>query len=191
MSDFDYTDHLPKVGDNILAVIAGVALEQKQAELEVARLEEALKAAKEALRSISEDRLPALMDDAKQTELVTTDGIKIKVKTTVRGSIPKGNSDPALKWLEDNGHANLIKRSFDIVFGKDDEAWAKKFQTDLDKRKKKLNYKIERGVHPQTLQAFVRGQLEEGAIDADGMQVLGVFEQRLTSLDYPEDKPKF
>jgi hypothetical protein len=191
MPDFDYTDHLPKAGDNILAVISGVALEQKQAELKVARLEEELKAAKEELRVIAEDRLPQLMDDAKQTTLTTTDGIQIEVKTTVRGSIPKTNPGPALEWLEKNGHGNLIKRSFDIVFGKDDEAWAKKFQSDLDKRKKKLNYKIERGVHASTLQAFVRNQLEEGAIDSDAMKVLGVFEQRVSSIDYPEEKPKF
>lgn len=188
---YDYSQDLPKVGDNILASITQMAREQKEAELAVAKAEEALETAKNSLKLIAEVKFPALMAQAEQTECTTRDGVKVKIKNTVRGSIPKNNPGPGLEWLEKHGHTNLIKRAFTILFGKDDEAWAKKFAADLAKRKKPLNCKVERNVHPSTLQAFVREQLEEGAIDQEGMAALGVFEQKVAVIDYPEEKSKF
>lgn len=188
MPDYDYSGEMPKAGDNILKTVASVAMDQKKAELEVARLEEKLNEAKELLRSISEDRLPGIMADAQQSELTTADGIKVSVKNKVYGSIPKGNPEPGLALLEELGSGNLIKRAFTILFGKGDEAWAKKFAADLAKRKKPLNHKVERTVHPQTLQAYVREKLEEGGLTADQMKTLGVFEKKVAVIDYPDEK---
>lgn len=161
----DYGDYKVAPGENILVTIAAVARDQAEAEAEVARLEEELDQAKQRLRLISEETLPELMDNAEQTELRTKDGIQIKVGETVRASIPK--TDPArasrcFKFIEDEGDERLIKRKFTIEFGREEEGWANKFERDLKQRKRPLNVKREKTVHPQTLAAYLKEKLELG-----------------------------
>lgn len=177
---FDYSDFKDGPGDNLLAQIGATAQEQKRAEAEVARLEEALTKAKENLRDIAERRLPELMDAAEAADFTTKDGLKVVIAETIRGSIPKANEARAFKWLEDHDHPHLIKRQFTIEFGKDQEAWAKKFEGDLAKRKKPLNVKRKNSVHPATLQSFIREQLEKG-VDIP-LDVFGAFRQRVAKV---------
>lgn len=180
---YDYSeyeeDKIP-AGGNILARIGGVARDHLHAEARVEQLTEELKNAKETLRHLSENVLPSILEEAGQAEDITIDGMHIVIRTAIRGSIPKGNEAPAFKWLEDHGHANLIKRQFTIDFGKDDDKWADKFERDLAQRKKKLNTKRKKTVAPTTLQAFVRGQLEEGT--AIPMETFGVYRQRFSKV---------
>lgn len=178
---FDYSDHKDGPGDNLLAQLSGLALDQKRAEAEVARLEEALRKAKETLKDISEHRMPALMDEAEMSEFKTKDGIKIKIKETIRASIKDENAAKAFAWLEEHEHGNLIKREFKIEFGKDEESWAKRFQSDLAKRKKPLKHTLKRSVHPQTLSAFITEQLREG-VDVP-LATFGAFRQRASEIN--------
>ena len=176
----EYKEEPPKAGDNILSRIAGKARDQLHAEARVAQLTEELKQAKESLRYISENQLPKLMENAEHSEDITVDGINIKIKEAIRGSIPKATELVAFKWLEDNGHERLIKRQFIIEFGKEEDKWANKFERDCAQRKKALNLKRKKSVHPGTLQAFVRSQLEEGV--AIPMNEFGVFRQRFAKV---------
>lgn len=180
----DYSDFKDGPGDNVLARISGLALDQKEAEAEVARCEEALKKAQEKLRDIAEHQLPALMDEAEVKECVTKDGIKVKIVEKIRGSIPATTAEKAFAWLEDKGFGKLIKREFKIEFGKGDEAWAKKFEADLRKRKKPLKFDIKRGVHPSTLASFVTEQLQEG-VDIP-LDTFGVYRQRSSKIDFKD-----
>lgn len=175
----EYTDSGPKVGDNVIARLTGLATDQAHAEARVARLEQELKEAKESLRHISENQIPTLMEEL-ELEEYKTNGLHIKLASVIRGSIPKANEAEAFQWLEDNNHANLIKRQFTIEFGKDEEKWANKFERDLRQRKKQLNCKRQKSVHAQTLQSFVRQQLEEGV--AIPMDVFGVFRQNFSKV---------
>ena len=176
----DYKDDKIPAGANILARIGGIARDQLHAEARVEQLNKELRAAKEALRHISENVMPSIMEEAGQAEDMVVDGMKITINTAIRGSIPKGNEVQAFSWLEKHGHARIIKRQFTIDFGKDDDKWADKFERDLAQRKKPLNTKRKKTVHPQTLQAFVRGQLEEGT--AIPMDTFGVFRQRFAKV---------
>lgn len=182
-ADFDYGEYVDSEGpgDNLLAQLAGLAAEQQEAEAEVARLEEALNAAKAALRDISEHRLPELMEEAQMDSFKTKDGLSITVKSVIRAGIPAKNPAPALAWLEDNGHGSLVKREFKIDFGKDEDAWANKFQADLQKRKKAVRCNIKKSVHPQTLQAFIRERLEAG--DDIPMALFGAVQQKFTKVE--------
>lgn len=181
----DYSEFKDGPGDNILAQIASKAKEQVAAEAKVARLEEQLKEAQAELRMIAEQELPALMDAAEQVKLTTKDGIEIQVAEAIRANIPEANKDKAFSWLEDNNHGRLIKREFKIEFGKDEEAWANKFERDLAKRKKPLRVSRKKAVNPQTLSAFVREQLAEGV--SLPMDLLGVFRQRFTKVKVKTD----
>lgn len=170
-----------EVGDNILARLGGLARDQVHAEARVERLTEEMKQAKEALRHISEHQIPTLMEEAGQAEDITVDGVRIRLKTAIRGSIPKATENTAFAWLEKHGHERLIKRQFTIDFGKEEDKWADKFERDCSRRKKQLTMKRKKTVAPQTLQAFVRTQLEEGV--AIPMDVFGVHRQRFTKVE--------
>ena len=78
----------------------------------------------------------------------------------------------------------LIKRLFSIEFGREEEKWADKFERDCKQRKKQLHLKRKKFVHPQTLQAFIRGQLEEGV--AVPLDIFGVFRQRFVKVALPD-----
>jgi hypothetical protein len=181
----DYSEFREGPGDNLLAQISSTALEQKEAEAEVARCEEALKSAQTKLRKIAEEDLPALMDLAEMATCETRDGIIVKIQEKVRGSIPKGRERPAFDWLEEHGHDNLIKRQFVIEFGREDQAWAKKFEADLRKRKKQVNLALKETIHPSTLASFVTEQLQEG-VDIP-LETFGVHRQRATKIAFRED----
>lgn len=180
-ADFDYSGYKDdEVGGNLLAQLSGLAAEQKEAEAAVVRAEEELKKAKARLRDVSEHKLPELMDEIGMEEFTTKDGIKIKVGEVIRASIPATTQAQAHAWLEENGRGAIIKRNFTIEFGKGEDAWAKKFQADLAKRKKPLRSTVKQAVHPQTLQAALRELLEDGA-DVP-LDLFGAHRQRFTRI---------
>lgn len=184
MADDDYSDiKREEVGnkDNILAQLSAYAMDQLAAEAKVLKLEEDLAVAQADLKRISERLIPELMDAAEMQEYTTKDGLKIKVNETIRGSIPKDKAEPAFAWLAEHKHDDLIKREFNIRFGKGDEAWAKKFEADLRKRKKPVAVEVKRTVHASTLASFVKGQLEAG-VDFP-LELFGVFRQRASKVD--------
>ena len=184
---YDYSafrDEAPHETSNSAARLAGLAHRQVEAEALVAGLEARLKEAKAALVAISEGELPALMDELELEEYKTSNGLKIKIREAIRGSIPKANEEGAFGWLEEKGHERLIKRSFTIEFGKDEETWANRFEGDLKRRKRKLMVKRKKAVAPPTLQSFIKEQLSGGV--AIPMDLFGVFRQRTTKVEVPE-----
>jgi uncharacterized protein (DUF927 family) len=181
-----YQDDPPPIGDNIIKHLHSLAIDQVAAEALVLSLDEQLRAASEALRELSEKTLPAVMEEINLDTYKTKDGIEIKIGEVVRGSIPKGNETEAFAWLEENNQGRLIKRQFVIEFGKDEERWANKFETDLRRRKRTLAVKRKKGVNPQTLQAFVRSLLAEG--QPFPMDVFGIYRQRFTKVVVEEHR---
>lgn len=185
MHDYSEFEDAPEdLGENAMARLAGLAKDQLSAEALVASLEERLADAKEALNQIEERDLPKLMEALNLTKFTTSNGLEIQIGEKIRGSIPKGNEEPAFAWLNDNGHGNIIKRMFAIEFGKDDEKWANKFEGDLKKRKKPLNVKRKKSVHTSTLQSFIKGQLEEGV--PIPLDIFGAFRQKFTKVRVPK-----
>ena len=181
----DYSDFKAGPGDNLLAQIAATALDQKEAEAEVEKCQDALAAAQAKLRTISEVTLPALMDQAEMTTCETREGIVVKVHEKIRGSLPKGRERPAFDWLEEHGHEGLIKREFVIQFGREDEAWARKFEADLRRRKKPVAVARKDTIHPSTLASFVTEQLQNGV--AIPLDAFGVHRQRTTKITLKGD----
>ena len=168
------------IGDNMLAQLSGLALDQKIAEAKVEKVTEELRVAKEELALIAEIKIPELMDEAEMTDFTTRDGINICIKENFRASIPEANKPKAFAWLAEHGHDNLIKREFKIEFGKNEEKWAKKFQAYLAKRKEPFKLEVKREVHANTLSAFVKEQVGEG-IDVP-LDLFGAFRQRISKI---------
>lgn len=181
MTSHDYSAYQPEADSNILTQIKYAALKQKQLQEKVNALENALKTAKAELAHYTEKTFPDLMDVAGQKQLTTMDGIKITVKEKIRAHIAADQQAQAFAWLDENGHSNIIKRQFLIDFNKDEEAWAKKFETDLKRRKRPLHVKRKSGIHAATLSAFCRELLENG-VDFP-QKLFGLHRQRYTHIE--------
>ena len=180
MTTPDYSDFQESPEEGQLAELSKLADQQADAEREVARLGTELAKATDVLRSISEQELPTLMDKLGMEKFKTTSGLEIDIKETIRASIPKARAEEAYNWLDENGHAAIIKRMFAVSFGRDEEKWARKFAADLRRRKRELAVADIKKVESSTLRAFVKGQLEDG-IDLP-MELFGVFRQRVAKI---------
>ena len=176
----DYSEFQDAPGAGELAELARLADAQAVAERDVADLAASLAKAKDRVRDISEQRLPTLMDQLGMEEFRTTNGVTIKIKENLRASIAKERADEAHNWLDEHGHASLVKRMFAVSFGRSEEKWAKKFARDLAQRRRELQVVDVKKVEPSTLKAFVKAQLEEG-VDLP-LELFGVFRQRVAKI---------
>lgn len=173
----DYPDQAA-VGSDALAVISQLSVDLRIASRDVSEIEDALKAAKELQSQIAEHDLPEAMAAVGMGEVKLSDGTKVTVKDDIYARISAENATEAHAWLNENGHGNLIKREFKIAFGRDQEEWAEKFETNLTSQE--VAYDRKQAVHSSTLKSFVKGQLEEGVeIPED---VFGVFRKTVAKL---------
>ena len=172
----DYPEAL--VDEDSLAKIARLADEQRKAAQAVADAEAVLAARKEELVQVSEHDLPEAMFSVGMGEVKLKNGTTVSVSDRIQARISKAHEAAAYTWLEDNGFAGLIKREFKIGFGRDQEDWAAEFEAKLGTEE--VGYTRKQAVHPSTLKAFVREQLEDGVeIPED---VFGVFRQTVAKL---------
>lgn len=177
---FDYSAYKAEPGQNLIQQISQTAVELKDAQALVAAIEDQLKEAKANMVHLGEKVLPELMDAAEMTSFTTKEGIVVGVSERIRASIPAKTHKGAIAWLEANGEAGVIKRTFTIEFGRDDNTWADKFEADMKKRKRVLPFKRKTAVHPQTLAKTITGKLEAGV--EVPMETFGAFRQRFTTV---------
>lgn len=173
----DYPDVAP-AGEDALAKIARLAQEQRQAAQAVRKAEQALEDAKEHFKQLSESDLPEAMDAVGMGEVKLSDGTTVSVSDQIFARISNDNMLTAHQWLNEHGHGNLIKREFKIAFGRDQEDWATSFEGTLEKEG--VRYDRKQAVHPSTLKAFVKQQLENGEDIPE--EVFGVYRQTVAKL---------
>lgn len=178
MNDIDIfaEDNGAKVGDNVLASIRATVLDLKEADAEVARLQDQLDAAKKRRDKIAQNDLPTLMESADQLEITTLDGYKVTIKETIRASIPAAQQPRAFAWLIENGHEKLIQRTFTFKFGNNQADLAQAFEDTVTKLEQLPEYDDKRRVHSASLSSFVKAELEAGR--EVPLDLLGVFRQR-------------
>lgn len=111
-------------------------------------------------RRLSEQVLPALMDEAGLPELFVDEDTKAVKGEGVFASISAANTNKAVKWLVDKGYADIVKMEFKIPVDKGDVVFAERVRKFLSKAK--LVFAERSAIHPQTLNAFVRESLEKG-----------------------------
>lgn len=145
------------------ALTAVAALAERQLDLQrhIDRLNENLADSMQALRAIQEEELPTLLQQCGLSEFKLVNGTKVTIKKFYSGSIGDDNREKAFDWLKKNGHDDLIKNDFTVGFGKNEEADAETFEQRLVELNVPFRHK--KHVHPQTLNAFIREQVETGA----------------------------
>lgn len=116
------------------------------------------------LRDLLEQKIPSKLQELGVQSLKLEDGSVLEAKEIVRASLP---SDPdrqrqALEWLREHNHADLIKNVVQASFGKGEDELADRAMQALMQATNGQNVDRKMTVHPQTLAAFVREQLEKG-----------------------------
>lgn len=154
--------------------------EMAQLEIEEEDLELKLNAIQKKRRVYEENFIPTLMDKLDMENVTTRAGIKVEVVSDVRASFPKDESRQKLaeEWLKGTGDEGILKYEFKIKFSKGDTELAALFSKLLVDANIAEHALVEQGlsIHPQTLLAFLRERLRNGA-DVPN-DVFGVFVQR-------------
>ena len=144
-----------------------------------------LKEAKENERRLREEAIPLLMFELGLKSLGLDDGTKIETAQDVYASITQAKKDAAFKWLEEHKFSGLIKTQVEINFPRGDHELAKKWHYFL-KESKKLDADLQESVHPQTLRAFVKEQIQAG--NPVPMDLFGVMVVDTTKIKLPKQK---
>jgi hypothetical protein len=144
-----------------LSELARHAAEQLKLERDIKEAEDYLKALNDRHHKISEEIIPNKMMSIGMSEFKLISGQKISIKRFYSASISDENRVAAFDWLESNGHTDIIKHLVTVPIGRgEDDVWSA--TTDFLKEKG-IVYTDEQKIHPQTLKAFVKEQVETGS----------------------------
>jgi hypothetical protein len=168
-----------------LEQLSNLAMEQLAKERELAEAELVVARVKEELRVIAEVKLPEIFTALNLMEFRLKDGTKVECKPFYAGNISEENKDKAFSWLRSSGHGDLIKHVVSAQFGKGEDAECAKLTETL--RSLNLNYTDKESVHPMTLKAFIREQVESGAVGFP-MDLFSVHVGRKAKVAIPKTK---
>lgn len=130
-----------------------------EAQAEAAAAEAEFKEKKKRVMRFEEHLIPEAMREAGMQEFTTTAGYKVKIKSDVRASIPKARESEAFKWLEENGHGGLIKRTLEVAFAMGEDDAAQELQEEL--RERELSVGARKKVESSSLRALLRRMLAD------------------------------
>ena len=162
---------------NEIGAVADMAQRMLEIENEINRLDELLKQKKQDLKMLAEQDLPDLMQELNIRDFTLSNGAKVSVKDVITASVPsQGAIDRAkdesqraelairqqqcFEWLRDNKAGDLIKSNVEVQFGRDEDEACSAFAEEL--RERQIYYKRAVGVHPQTLNSFIKERMSEG-----------------------------
>lgn len=154
-----------------LKSIATLARRIRETEEEIKRAEEFLKSKNEALRKMTDEDLPSVLEEMGVKSFTLDDGSKVTVTALYGASIPSDKKEQAFEWLRENGYDDLIKNDVICTFGRGEDDKAAEFAEAA--RARGLNPEQKQQVHAQTLKAWVRERVESG--DAFPMDLFGAF----------------
>jgi len=131
---------------------------------ELALLEERVSATRDEINRLKTRDLPEALSLMGAKTFTTEDNVKVTVKDVVQGSLPK---DPlqkslALEWLVEHDLGDVIKHRVEVLLNKGDRATRAAVLRSLEKIGTKATVSTRDDVHPQTLNATLRGLLESG-----------------------------
>lgn len=132
----------------------------RRLEREIAQAEARVKELKADYRRLLDSDIPSLMDELGLSEVRTKDGLLVQVVPFVDARIPRAKQAEALAWLREHGYGDLIKHEVKAAFGSGDDELARAAERYLEEIGAPIS--VKEAVHPQTLKAWAREQLEAG-----------------------------
>jgi hypothetical protein len=122
-------------------------------------LEMALDVQKKLVSRIKREDMPELMQELGLSYLGLDDGSVVEISPGVNTSITDETRTGAIGWLEEHGFSGLIKTQVTVAFARDQREVAVEF---YDKVRQEVPATLQETVHPQTLKAFVKEQIDKG-----------------------------
>ena len=120
--------------------------------------EQELKTLKAKEKELSEQIIPSKLEEFGVLDIKLADGSRISAEPFYAARITAEKTDDAHQWLRDNGHGDIIKNVVSVSFGRGEDDRAKKVMTELFEQG--LDAEQKESVHPSTLKAFAREQIE-------------------------------
>lgn len=159
-----------------LDILKKTAAQLRFLELKKEELERELAETKKAITLLSERDLVQLFSETNLSSLtLDADGnypaMKFDKTTFYNAKIPEEKEAEAFAWLHDNGHADIVKTEIKLSFGMRERQQAELLEKALAAKNYDYNSKL--GVHPATLKAFAKSEIEAG--HALPMDVLGIY----------------
>lgn len=149
------------LSESQLGEVAKLANALQRADGEIEELEKKLKEKKKHATHLREEALPGAMEEIGLKQITLENGDQIKIVENVYAAIPKAQEQRAFSWLEDHGFGSLIKSEVTASFGKGEAEQANQAIQFL--KEQGYTFKTKEQVHPQTLRAFLKEQLEKGS----------------------------
>lgn len=179
MSDiFDEAAALSSLDKDVMKTLSSLVRSLRRVEEQIADSDEHVKALKAEKHRLTTELIPSLMSEM-GTERIDVDGVAVTIKPIIHASIPEDRREEAFGWLRSSGNEDIIKNDVTLTFGKGKDNVVKNLIADLEKQGYDPQHKIH--VHPMTLKAFIREQLEKGTtlnLDMFGAYVLNTAEIR-------------
>ena len=144
-----------------LSNVSTLASKIIQMENKVKFLEEELKTSKKELLELTDQDLPAAMEEINMESFTLSDGSEVKIMPTYGGTIRADDRPQAHTWLRDNGYGDLVKNTISANFGMGEDNLAKDFyQSALDR-----GFQVDKkeAVHPMSLKSWVKEMTENGS----------------------------
>lgn len=171
MEDDSATSQLENVSTDGVRSIAEIARAINHKEKAVLVLEDQLKEAKNGLLKLTDEDLPAALQELGISSFELDDGSKVTVRSTYGAHIKNENKEEAFGWLETHGHDGIIKNTVSCDFGRGDHQEAQQFVELASSRGLVPIQKTD--VHSSTLKAWAKEQVESGA--ELPMELFGIF----------------
>jgi hypothetical protein len=156
----DWTDKSADIKDkrNIqMSELTDLATELERVDAEIVEAEVQLSNLKQNRKTIAEEHLPQLMEQAGIDSLSLASGRKIEIKEFVDAKIKDPNV--AFQWLRETNNDSIIKNEISVSLGRGDDALAQEIISTL-KEKHDIEANVRVGIHNMTLKSFCRDALD-------------------------------
>ena len=156
----DWTDKSSDIKDkrNIqMSELTDLATELERVDAEIIEAEVQLSNLKQNRKTIAEEHLPQLMEQAGIDSLKLASGRKIEIKEFVDAKIKDPNV--AFQWLRETNNDSIIKNEISVSLGRGDDALAQEIISTL-KEKHDIEANVRVGIHNMTLKSFCRDALD-------------------------------
>ena len=158
--DFESDAKVLEVNDNSLSSVSDLGKQAILLEKDIEDLEVTLAEKKEALRNLTEERIPDALKEIGMSKFEMTDGSIVEVKPFYSASIPADRRGEAYEWLRAHGYDDIIKNTVSVQFGRGEDDAAGELINVI--RKQGLLPDQAEKIESQTLKAWVREMVEQG-----------------------------
>jgi len=144
-----------------LAELAKLLDKRTKHERAIALLEEQLSEQSKLFQELDSLKIPDLFNELGLKKITLKDGRVVEVKLKYTASVPVESADDCFDWLKEHGHESIIKHEVKADIKKGEKEEHEKLLELLNALG--VSFKDRQFVHPQTLQSFVKEQMESGA----------------------------